>query len=177
VRRVLCPLLEARIARQLARRGAGRQELADRVQQVLLRLFEDNAAALRRWDPARGTLAAYVGTIADNALISEARRPAQPAPMEAPDDARSPDSGPENKAAFRSLMSALLEELGEEDFTLFRLSFMEGLSPEEIGELLELRRDAVYKRIQRLRPRLRELCDRLLSNPAPAVRSLEEGHT
>jgi RNA polymerase sigma factor (sigma-70 family) len=171
VRRVLCPLLEARIGRRLARRGASRQELADQVQQVLLRLFEDDAAVLRRWDPARGTLAAYVGTIADNAVISALRRPAQPAPTEAPDDARSPDSGPESKAAFRSLMSALLEELGEDDFMLFRLAFVEGLSPEEVGDLLGMRRDAVYKRLQRLRPRLRQLCDRLVSNPAPAERN------
>jgi RNA polymerase sigma factor (sigma-70 family) len=174
VRRVLCPLLEARIARQLARHGGNRQELADRVQQVLLRLFENDAAALRRWDPARGSLSAYVGTIADHTLISEARRPAQPAPTEAPDDARSPDSGPESKVAFRSVLRAIVDELGEEDFTLFRLVYMEGLSPDEVATLLELRKEAVYKRIQRLRPRVRELCERLVSNPEQGLRTLEQ---
>lgn len=174
MRSVLCPLLEARIARHLARRSAGRQELADRVQQVLLRLFEDDAAALRRWDPARGTLSAYVGAVADHAMITELRRPAQPEPTEAADDARSPDSGPESKAAFQSLMRALVEELDADDFTLFRLVFMEELSPDEVAALLELRRDAVYKRIQRLRPRIRELCSRLLSNPEGGVRSVEQ---
>lgn len=174
VRRVLCPLLEARIARLLAQRRGNRQELADRVQQVLLRLFDNDAAALRRWDPSRGSLSAYVGVIADHALISEARRPAQPEPTEAPDDARSPDSGPESKMAFRKLMDALLDELGEEDFTLFRLVFLEGLSPEEVAALLELKRDAVYKRIQRLRPRLRDLCGLHLSNPEAHLRSPEQ---
>lgn len=174
VRRVLLPLLEARLARHLARRGGNRQELADRVQQVLLRLFENDAAALRRWDPARGSLSAYIGTIAENLIVSELRRPAQPTPIEAPDDARSPDSGPESKVAFQSLMDSLLESLGEEDFTLFRLVFMEGLSPDEVADLLQLRRDAVYKRIQRLRPRLRDLYDRHLSNPDGAARSVEE---
>jgi RNA polymerase sigma factor (sigma-70 family) len=172
VRCVLCPLLEARVARHLARQRAGRQELADRVQQVLLRLFEEDAAALRRWDPARGSLAAYVGAIADHAMISELRRPAPPDPTEAPDDSRSPDSGPESKAAFRDLMSALVEELDEEDFTLFRLVYMEELSPDEVALLLGLRRDAAYKRIQRLRPKIRELCSRLLSNPGSGMRSL-----
>lgn len=175
VRRVLCPLLEARIARHLARRRGSRQELGDRVQQVLLKLFENDAAALRRWDPARGSLAAYVGTIADHALISEARRPAQPEPTEAPDDARSPDSGPESKVAFQSVMRAIVEDLGEEDFVLFRLVWMEELSPEEVGALLSLRRDAVYKRIQRLRPRVRELCDRLVSTREPPARTFAEG--
>ena len=174
VRRVLCPLLEARISRHLVRRRAGRQELADRVQQVLLRLFEHDAAALRRWDPARGTLAAYVGAIADHSMISELRRPAQPEPTEAADDARSPDSGPESKAAFRDLMNALAEELDDEDFTLFRLVYLEELSPDEVALLLGLRRDAVYKRVQRLRPRIREMCGRLLSNPEPGMRSLEK---
>lgn len=174
VRRVLCPILEARIARHLARRPGARQDLADRVQQVLLRLFEDDAAALRRWDPARGSLAAYVGAVADHTMISELRRPAAHAPTDAPDDARSPDSGPESKAAFRSLMAALVEELGEEDFALFRLVYMEELSPDEVAALLELRRDAVYKRIQRLRPRIRELASRLLSNPGPDKRSVGE---
>lgn len=174
VRRVLCPLLEARLARQLARRGASRQELTDRVQQVLLRLFDDDAAVLRRWDPARGSLAAYVTTIADNALVSELRRPPQPEPTEAPDDARSPDSGPESNVAFRRLMAAMLESLGEDDFTLFRLVYLEGLSPDEVADLLVLRRDAIYKRIQRLRPRLRALYDRHLSNPHAAARSVEE---
>ncbi|MFT3775237.1 MAG: sigma-70 family RNA polymerase sigma factor [Minicystis sp.] len=172
---MLCPLLEARIARHLARRRGDRQELADRVQQVLLRLFENDAAALRRWDPARGSLSAYVGTIADHALISEARRPAQPEPTEAPDDARSPDSGPESKVAFQSVMGAIVEDLGEEDFVLFRLVWMEELSPEEVGALLGLRRDAVYKRIQRLRPRVRQLCDRLVSNRETGARTYAEG--
>jgi CHAT domain-containing protein len=104
------------VARHLARRAAGRQDLADRVQQVLLKLFEDDAATLRRWDPTRGSLSAYLGAVVDHTMISELRRPAQPEPTEAPDDARSPDSGPENKAAFQSLMGALVEELGEEDF-------------------------------------------------------------
>lgn len=174
VRRVLCPLLEARIARRLARRPGSRQELADRVQQVLLRLFDDDAAALRRWDPARGSLSTYVGVIADHALISEARRPTQPDPTGEPDDARSPDSGPESKIAFRSLLDALLDDLGDEDFALFRLVFLEGRSPDEVASLLGLHRDAVYKRIQRLRPRLRALCGQHLSNPEPDLRSPEQ---
>jgi RNA polymerase sigma factor (sigma-70 family) len=174
VRRVLCPILEARVARHLARRQGGRQDLGDRVQQVLLRLFEDDAAALRRWDPARGSLATYVGAIADHTMISELRRPPGQAPTDAPDDARSPDSGPESKAAFRSLMAALVDDLGEEDFTLFRLVYMEELSPDEIAALLEMKRDAVYKRIQRLRPRIRELASRLVSNPEPEKRSVGE---
>lgn len=174
VRRVLCPVLEARIACRLARRGGSRQELGDRVQQVLLKLFEDDAAALRRWDPARGSLATYVGAIADHALVSESRRAAQPELMEEPDEARSPDSGPESKIAFRSVLRALVEDLGEEDFALFRLVWMEGLTPEEVAHLLEMKRDAVYKRIQRLRPRVQDLCARLVSNPEPAARTPQQ---
>lgn len=170
VRRVLCPLLEARVARHLARCRGSRHDLADRVQQILLRLFEDDAAALRRWDPARGSLSAYVGTIADHAMISELRRPAQPE-EEVADEVRSPDSGPESKIAFQSLLDALVVDLDEDDFTLFRLAFVEELDPDEVAAVLQIGRQAVYKRLQRLRPRLRTLCDRLLSNPEAAART------
>lgn len=147
--------------------------MADQVQQILLRLFENDASALRRWDPARGSLSTYVGAIADHAMISEFRRAPLPELEEAPDEAPSPDSGPESKVGFRLLLDALLKELGDDDFTLFRLSFMEGLSPEEIATILQLGREAVYKRLQRLRPRLRALTDRLLSNPESGPRNVE----
>lgn len=153
--RVLCPLIEGRLARRLAMRGASRQELMDRVQDVLVHLFERDMEALRRFDPERGSLEGYVATIADRVMSSKLRRMAPPEPMEDPDAETAPQSGPEAKVSFAELVRSLLATLSDDDVALFQAHFMEGLSPEQVATRFEIRVDAAHQRIRRLRERLK----------------------
>lgn len=163
VRDVLCPIVEGRLARRLALAGAARQELRDRVHEVLVHLLERDAEVLRRWAPERGPLAPYVATVADNFLTSRLRKKPPPRPIE---DVDAVDPGParetpEDSASFAHLVRRLLRELSDDEAALFRAVYLEELSPEEAAARLGIARDAAYKRIQRLRTRLREM----MSNP------------
>lgn len=156
VTRVLYPLIEARLARRFTIRGAARQELTNCVQDVLVHLLERDAGVLRRWDRQRGSLAAYVSTVADHVAISSLRRKPPPTPMADPDAEQAPDSGPEAKASFAELVRGLLAKLSDSDAALFRAVYLEGLSPNEIADRLGISREATFKRVRRLRTRLQD---------------------
>lgn len=159
---VLSPVIERRLAHRLALLGADRAALRDHVQEVLVHLLEHDADALRRWDPARGSLEPYVAKIADNLLISRLRRRAPPAPTDELDDEPAASASPEQGAAYSTLVTRLLRDLSEQDAILFRAVYLEELSPDEAAAVLQISRDAVHKRIQRLRVKLTDL----LSSPA-----------
>lgn len=163
---VLCPVIERRLAHRLALFGADRAALCDHVQEVLVHLLERDADALRRWDPARGPLEPYVARIADNLLISRLRRRAPPRPTDELDQEAGASASPEAGASFSHLLMHLLRELNDQDAMLFRAVYLEELSPDEAAAVLEISRDAVHKRIQRLRTKLTGL----LSSQRPGRR-------
>lgn len=154
---VLCPVIERRLAHRLALFGADRTALCDHVQEVLVHLLDRGGDALRRWDPLRGPLEPYVARIADNLLISRLRRRAPPRPTDELDREAAANASPEQDASFRSLLSRVVRELSEQDAILFRAVYLEELSPDEAAVALEISRDAVHKRIQRLRAKLTDV--------------------
>jgi RNA polymerase sigma factor (sigma-70 family) len=159
--RVICPVVERRLARRLTLAGADRAALHDHVQEVLVHLLDRDADVLRRWDPQRGPLEPYVAKVADNHLISRLRRKPPPSPSEDLDQEIAANETPEEGAAFSHLVVRLLREMNDNDAALFRAVYLEELSPDEAAALLGITRDAAHKRIQRLRVRLAEM----LSNP------------
>lgn len=163
---VISPVVERRLAHRLALSGADRAALQDHVQEVLVHLLKRDAEVLRRWDPARGALEPYVAKVADNHLISHLRKRPQPSPSEDLDAEPAASETPEQGAAFSHLVLRLLREMNDNDAALFRAVYLEELSPDEAAVRLGITRDAVHKRIQRLRGRLAES----LSTPkAPAT--------
>ena len=76
--RALTPVIQIRVARALQRshtvRTQGRspaQDVEDMTQEVFLALFDDDARALRAWDPARGaSLASFAGLVAEHQVAS-----------------------------------------------------------------------------------------------------------
>lgn len=76
--RLLTPLIQARVARALLKRawsrsraGDIRTELEDLTQEVFVRLFANDARALRTWDPTRGlSLANFVGLVAEREIAN-----------------------------------------------------------------------------------------------------------
>jgi RNA polymerase sigma factor (sigma-70 family) len=163
---VISPVVERRLAHRLALSGADRAALQDHVQEVLVHLLKRDAEVLRRWDPARGALEPYVAKVADNHLISHLRKRPPPSPSEDLDGEPAASETPEQGAAFSHLVLRLLREMNDNDAALFRAVYLEELSPDEAAVRLGITRDAVHKRIQRLRGRLAES----LSTPkAPAT--------
>lgn len=160
---VICPVIERKLAHRLAVAGADRQAVRDHVQEVVVHLLNRNAEVLRRWDPARGALEAYVAKVADNHLLSQLRRRPPPSPSEDLDREPGAQESPEQAAGFTHLVLRLLREMNDSDAALFRAIYLEEMSPEEAAAQLGISRDAAHKRIQRLRARLSEM----LSNPSP----------
>jgi len=159
---VICPVIERRLAHRLALAGADRAALADHVQEVLVHLLERDAEVLRRWDPERGALEPYVAKVADNHLISRLRKRPPPSPTDEADSEAAASASPEIGAACSHAVMRVLGELGDGDAALFRAVYLEELSPGEAADVLGISREAVHKRIQRLRVKLTEL----LSSPA-----------
>jgi RNA polymerase sigma factor (sigma-70 family) len=158
---VICPVVERKLARRLALAGADRGALHDHVQEVLVHMLERDADVLRRWDPQRGALEPYVGKVAENYLISRLRRRPPPSPSDELDSEPAASATPEDSTSFARLVLHLLREISDSDAELFRAVYLEELSPDEAAARLGITREAVHKRIQRLRGRL----TRLLSNP------------
>jgi RNA polymerase sigma factor (sigma-70 family) len=158
---VICPVVERKLAHRLALAGADRAALHDHVQEVLVHLLRRDAEVLRRWDPARGALEAYIAKVADNHLLSHLRRRPPPSPSEDLDAEAGSSETPEEVAAFSHLVQRLLREMTDSDAQLFRAVYLEEQTPEEAAALLGITREAAHKRIQRLRGRLTEM----LSNP------------
>lgn len=159
--RVICPVVERKLARRLALASADRAALHDHVQEVLVHLLERDADVLRRWDPQRGALEPYIAKVAENHLISRLRRKPPPQPTDDVDSEAAAGETPAEGAAFSHLVLHLLREMSDNDAALFRAVYLEELSPDEAAAHLGITRDAAHKRIQRLRVRL----TKLLSNP------------
>jgi RNA polymerase sigma factor (sigma-70 family) len=158
---VICPVVERRLSHRLALAGADRTEFMDHVQEVLVHLLERDADVLRRWDPERGSLEAFVAKVAENHLTSRLRKRPPPRPSENLDDEAAPPEMTEESTSFGQLVLHLLRDMNDNDAALFRAVFLEELTPEEAAERLGIKRDAAYKRIQRLRDRLAELLSNL----------------
>lgn len=121
-------MIERRLAYRLALTGADRTALRDHVQEVLVHLLERDGEALRRWDPARGSLEPYVAKIADNLLISRLRKRPPPSPTAELDREAATSASPEQGAAYAHLVMHLLRDLSEHDAILFRAVYLEELS-------------------------------------------------
>ena len=179
---VLTPVIQARAARSLSRRPAGRtrdarQEVGDMTQDVLLLLFRDDARVLRAWQAERGlSLLNYVGLVAEREVghISRSGRrspwslePVEDAVLDAaPSSLASPESQAGSRDLFDRLHARLLAELNSRAVELYRMLVVEDLSVAEVMERTSLSADAVYAWRSRLLKRVREL---LVELEAPVV--------
>ena len=164
---VVLPVIQARVARALLRRAAGRgraieQEVADLTQEVFVALFADDAKALRGWDPERGlSLANFVGLLAERRAASLLRTKHRNPWSEEPqgDDLETgviPEGQmPDAQVGSRQLLERLLEELrgslSPQGLELFYRLYVDEQAVAEICEQTGLSTDAVYKWRSRLR--------------------------
>jgi|SRR6185312_628217 len=169
---LLTPVIQARVARTLARRSllAGgrsvREEVKDLTQDVLLKLFARDGRVLRSWQPERGlSLANFVGLVAEREALSFLRRKEEPSLTVGEIDVVAPDPSPVKAAASRQQLALLLERLREElspqGWQLFDLLFLQDLSQAEVRAASGLSAVAVYAWHSRLRRLARRLRDEL----------------
>lgn len=178
----LTPEIQWQVGKMLRRWRTGtaagrelRQEIEDMVQEVFLELLEDDGKSLRRWDPERLPLTAYVGYIArirTAEVLRSRRSPWREHPS--PDhelDRPATDATPEHQALSRGELEkvylCLLAGFSPDDGHLFDLLFVRQLAAQQVAEVICKSIDAVYKWRSRLYRRARK-CRRLLSNPAPS---------
>ena len=172
----LTPEIHFNVAKMLRRWRTGsaasrhlRQEIEDLVQEAFLELVKDDFKALRRWDPERLPLDAYVGYIAKirtAGFLRSRRSPWREDPNPWEDlDRDDPGATPEDRALthdeFTKIWLCLVASFSAEDFHLFDLLFIQQVSPKEATEITGKSIDAIYKWRSRLYERARKCRDEL----------------
>ena len=173
----LTPVIQARVARGLLRRGGARgrdarQEVEDMTQEVFLSLFDDDGHALRAWVPARGlSLANFVGLVAERQVSSILRSGRRSPWTEDPTDAEALDvsagsvAGPEGGVVSRDLLAAVVERVREElspkGLILFQLLVVDEASVEAVCAEMSMLPDAVYAWRSRLAKLVRRVATEL----------------
>lgn len=187
----LTPVVQARVARRLLRRGVElgrsvRQEVEDLSQEVFLSLFADDGRVLASWEAGRGlSLDNFVGLVAERQAVSilrtGKRNPWKEDPtLTAELDGATTAPDPEVSASSRQTLSRLLDRLREElsplGWRLFDLIFVQERSVAEVEGETGLSAAAVYAWRSRLRRLAGRLHRELSSDPAGAPR-IPEGET
>ncbi len=159
VSNVLGPAIHGAVCRVALRTPRLRTEVDDVVQDVLDRLYEDDWARLRRFDPKRATLSAYVWQIARNFAIDVLRRPHLPeCEGEADADTHAlSESGPESDARLREQIERLYAALDPEEILLMWSLWFEGVPRRVLAAQMGISMDTLNKRIERLEKRIRDI--------------------
>lgn len=176
----ITPVVRARVARILLRRGAaarGRdvaQELDDLSQDVFVALFEREGRVLRTWSPDGGlSFANFVGLVAErrthSTLRSRRQSPWSEDPTE-PEDLGAHagrSEGPESRIGQRDLLAALLDRLRAElsplGLRMFELMMIEQRPVEAVCEETGMKPAAVYAWRSRLAKQARAVRESLLA--------------
>jgi len=173
--RELSPVVQARVATALWRRGrASRQELEDMTQEVLMDLF--TGGVLARWEPERGlSLASFVGLVAQRLVFSLLRsrrrspftqEPTDPGTIEASASSSRRHPTPEGPVAAREFLELLFErlhaELSPKGLEMFYRLYVWQEEPEQIARETGSTLDAIYQWRSRLKKEVTELETSLL---------------
>jgi RNA polymerase sigma factor (sigma-70 family) len=171
-------IIHARVAKVLWRRGSShrgdhRQDLVDLIHDVLEKLFKEDGALLRSWDPALGPLAAYVGSIAENLAKSKLRKRREELSISVDDEQEpAPQSSqdPHGQVEARELYRAILDGMRARLTTpwqeqMFQMIVIDALSVDEICGKTGMKPDAVHQARTRFRKLGEDVRDRVMSDP------------
>ncbi len=181
--RAVGPVIQGRVVKGLSRRRTGAHagrsvsdEAEDITQEVFLALFDDDARALRAWDPARAPLGAFVALIADHQVFSifrsGRRRPwsDELVAVEDPDAmdgaATSPEAQVSSAEQLDALLDAMRASLTPKGFDLFVRLYVQEQSTEAVCADLALTPDAVYAWRSRLAKHVRRVAAELAAGDA-----------
>ncbi|MBZ5515857.1 MAG: sigma-70 family RNA polymerase sigma factor [Acidobacteriia bacterium] len=155
---------QQRVFAQVFRLVRRREDVEDLAQEVFVKAFR----AIRGYN-FRSSFATWLSRVAVNHcydfLRRERSRPPAYAvsaggqsdqPLDVVDRLESSEQDPERQAVLRDLVGKLLARAPADDRVVLVLKEIEGLSVEEIGEILELKPGAVKVRLFRARKRMLE---------------------
>ena len=172
----LTPEIQHSVYRMLLRWRMGpaagrdaRQEVEDMVQEVWVELYKHEGRVLRRWDPARRNLCAFVVFIAKirtagtlRSRLSQWREdPREITSLDSEDPAGDPERIVFNTRLMEAILVCLYDKFTPADAELFELLFLHELSVEEAAEKTGKSKDAIYKWRSRLYKRAKDCLDRL----------------
>lgn len=155
--RATAGVVHAAVRRAIAARGGRAGDVEDRVQEVYLRLLQNEARLLRTFDPGKASLATWL-TIIGRTIVHEASK-RRTLPIAAGIDGSeicTPDT-PQEPAGPDLPWSIL----SDQQRTVLTLLFEGGLSVDDVASRLEITpqtvRSAKHKALERLREELRAL--------------------
>ena len=138
----------------------GSEDMREVYSQFLVNLTTRDMHRLRAFAPERGNkLGSWIGMLATNTAWDHLRSIArQPVCTELRDELPLPSTADPHDALVAreewSLVNELLRELSEKDRDFVRLFYVDGLSPEEVAEEMQIFVKTVYSKKHKIRCRL-----------------------
>ena len=149
------PQIRAIVARILNYANQAR-DIDDCVNTVYLELMEK----LRQYNETRGSMAAFVAIVARSAALNYCRsnmhRTGELIGNEKFDFLCEPIEI-EDKTEFEMLVKNIKSKLNEQERILFTMRYLYYYTPEEIAEVFKIKRNAVDKRVSRLKNKVKNL--------------------
>jgi RNA polymerase sigma-70 factor (ECF subfamily) len=184
----IVPIIRVRVYRALTARARSargrdvRQEIEDLTQDVLYRLFTNDARILRTWDGARGmSVLNFVGLVAEREVghvVRSGRRSPwahDPSDDDALERAAGPTGGMEDAVeaqdVFTRVVARLREQLSPKGLEMFQLLVIEERTIDEVCDAFAMQADAVYAWRSRLLKRAREIAAELEAGVSASVAS------
>jgi len=130
--------------------------IEDCVNDVYLRLIEN----LRQYNETRGTMAAFVAIIARSTALNYCKGNKHKPSELIGDEKIDVLSGPinvEDEIGFKTLVENITKKLKEEERILFTMRYIYYFTPEEIAKEFNINLGAAYKRITRLKNKVKNL--------------------
>lgn len=154
-----------------------KEEMDELLQEVFLKLWDDDGKRLRAWDPTRASFATYVGTIAENHAKDRYDRRREQLPANDDDQLEPPPASedPQERAAridlYQKILIGMRAKLKNQKQTeMFRLIIELGLDVDEICQRTGMTDGAVYQWREFFRKLGGEVRKEIESNPDPSRR-------
>jgi RNA polymerase sigma-70 factor (ECF subfamily) len=154
-------------------RSVGSDDVREVYAQFLLSITARDMHKLRTFAPERGNkLSSWVGMLATNAAWDHLRtlaRAPQPVTLGEAEAMPAPETDPFDRLLERERWARVndaLQTFSEKDQTFVRLYYMDGLSPEEVAEEMQISVKTVYSKKHKIRSRLEHALSPLASEAA-----------
>jgi DNA-directed RNA polymerase specialized sigma24 family protein len=183
----LTPPIQRQVNAVLIRRRWGaRSDVLDLTQEIFRVLLDEDGKVLRAWDPARGaSLEGYVGMVAERRALSilasgrksgHAEDPHEPGDFDAEEGGGpDPELAAMSRDALAQVLAGLKVRLSDKGYEMFRVLYVEERDVEWVMKTYAMNRDAVYAWRSRIQKTVREVGQKVLSDPDASPGRVKQG--